>query len=289
MVVFAGDHGLAKSKVSAYPQDVTYQMVLNFLNGGSAINVFSNQHGIDLKVIDAGVNFDFEPHPMLIDNKVNHGTQNFLKNKAMTGAEYNSCIENGRNIVKDIAAQGTNIIGFGEMGIGNTSSSAILMSYLCDLPIEDCVGKGTGLDDQQLLQKIEILKSAKSFHRNLNDTQEIFQTFAGFEMVQMYGAMLEAYANNMIILVDGFIASSVFLVAQKIKPAIKDNAIFCHQSDEKGHAALLAHLEAKPLLKLGMRLGEGTGCAVAYPIIESAVRFLNEMASFESAGVSEKL
>ncbi len=288
LVVFAGDHGIAKEGVSAYPQKVTYQMVLNFLNEGAAINVFSKQHHFNLKIVDAGVNFDFEVENKLTNNKVNHGTKSFLNQKAMSTDEFHECISKGKAIVKEIAVQKTNVIGFGEMGIGNTSSSAIIMSYLCNLPIEDCVGKGTGLNNQQLQQKIKVLKQAKAFHGDLSDVEEIFTTFGGFEMAQMYGAMLEAYQQNMIILVDGFIASTVFLTAHKIDTAIINNAIFCHQSDEKGHSLLLAHLKAEPILKLGLRLGEGTGCALAYPLIESAVNFLNDMASFESAGVSEK-
>jgi nicotinate-nucleotide--dimethylbenzimidazole phosphoribosyltransferase len=175
------------------------------------------------------------------------------------------------------------------MGIGNTSSASMLMSYLCNLPIEKCVGRGTGLNDEQLQHKIAILKQAKEFHGNIENPKEVLQTFGGFEMAQMCAAMLTAHENNMIILVDGFIASSVFLIAYKINPLIKNNAIFCHLSDESGHQHLLNFLQAEPILKLNMRLGEGTGCAVAYPIIESAIAFLNNMASFESAGVSNKI
>ncbi|MCH2046296.1 MAG: nicotinate-nucleotide--dimethylbenzimidazole phosphoribosyltransferase [Saprospiraceae bacterium] len=288
LVVFAGDHGIANEGVSAYPQEVTYQMLFNFLNEGAAINVFSKQHHLDLKIVDAGVNFDFEPDQKLIYNKVNHGTKSFLNARAMSAEEFQECLQKGRAVVKDIALQNTNIIGFGEMGIGNTSSSAMLMSYLCDLPIEDCVGKGTGINEQQVKQKIEILQQAKTFHGDLNTTEEVFAVFGGFEMAQMCGAMLEALKHNMIILVDGFIATAVFLAAYKMNPEIINNAIFCHQSDEKGHARLLRYLKADPILKLGLRLGEGTGCALAYPLIESAVNFLNDMASFESAGVSEK-
>jgi len=288
LVVFAGDHGIANDGVSAYPQEVTYQMVLNFLNEGAAINVFSKQHHFDLHIVDAGVNFDFEANEKLINNKVNHGTKSFLTDKAMSLDEFHTCMHQGKAVVKNIAAQNTNIIGFGEMGIGNTSASAIMMSYLCDLPIEACVGKGTGINDEQLQRKIEILAQAQEFHGSLTTVEEIFATFGGFEMAQMCGAMLEAYAQNMIILVDGFIASTVFLAAYKMNPSIIDNAIFCHQSDEKGHALLLEYVKAEPILKLGLRLGEGTGCALAYPLIESAVNFLNDMASFESAGVSEK-
>tara|TARA_Y100000816_G_C26075700_1_gene566194 strand:+ start:470 stop:1471 length:1002 start_codon:yes stop_codon:yes gene_type:complete len=288
LIVFSGDHGIANEGVSAYPQEVTHQMVFNFINDGAAINVFSKQHDISVYIVDAGVNFNFNYHEKIIDNKISHGTKSFLKSKAMQSDEYDQCIIKGKTIVKDIALQGTNIIGFGEMGIGNTSSSSIIMSYICNYPIKDCVGRGTGINDKQLKNKIKILEESKSFHGSLNDIEEILASFGGYEMVQMCGAMLEAYNQNMIILVDGFIASTVFLASAKINPDIIENAIFCHLSDEKAHALLLKYLDVEPLLKLGLRLGEGTGCALAFPIIQSSVNFLNEMASFDSAGVSNK-
>ena len=285
IVVFAGDHGIVQEGVSAYPAEVTYQMVLNFLNGGAAINVFCKQHHIALKVADAGVNFDFEPHSSLVNSKVGKSTKNFLQQPAMTPAELQMCLEYGAKIMNETSG---NVIGFGEMGIGNTSSAAMLMSALCQLPLADCVGRGTGLDDQQLNHKMAVLTKAQQAHPNLQTPQEVLQTFGGFEIAQMTGAMLAAFADNRLLLIDGFIATSAFLVAFKINPAIKNNAVFCHLSDERGHQNLLNYLEASPLLKLNMRLGEGTGCAMAYPIVQSAVLFLNEMASFESANVSNQ-
>lgn len=288
IVVFAGDHGIANEGVSAYPQEVTYQMVMNFLNGGAAINVFCKQHDVDIKIVDAGVNYQFDAHPKLIDAKVAPGTKSFLQNQAMTEAELQLCFENGKNIVNQIAQNGCNIIGFGEMGIGNTSSASLLMSAVCDMPIVLCTGRGTGLNDSQLQNKIAVLETAKSNHPAQLTALEALQTFGGFEIAQMCSAMIAAFDQNMVIMVDGFIATSAYLVAQQINPAIKTNAIFCHQSDEQGHQNLLKYLQAEPLLKLHMRLGEGTGCAMAYPIIQSAVLFLNEMASFEDAQVSNK-
>lgn len=288
IVVFAGDHGIANEGVSAYPQEVTFQMVLNFLQGGAAINVFSKQNNIRLKIVDAGVNFDFEKNDLLINAKIAKGTESFLSNKAITAIQLQQCLDKGSEVILQILNGGSNVIGFGEMGIGNTSSATMLMSYLCNLPIESCVGRGTGLNDIQLENKISILKQAQSFHGKIENPIEVLQTFGGFEIAQMCGGMLEAFKNDMIVLVDGFIASTAFLVAYKINPAIINNAIFCHLSDEHGHQNLLTYLNAEPLLKLNMRLGEGTGCAVAYPIIESAVSFLNNMASFESAGVTNK-
>ncbi|MCH2231826.1 MAG: nicotinate-nucleotide--dimethylbenzimidazole phosphoribosyltransferase [Crocinitomicaceae bacterium] len=288
IAVFAGDHGIVNEEVSAYPQEVTFQMVMNFLQGGAAINVFSRQNKIQLKIVDAGVNFNFEPCGKLIDAKIAFGTKSYLQEKAMTKIQLQQCLGKGTEIVNAIFEANCNIIGFGEMGIGNTSSATMLMSYICDLPIEKCVGRGTGLNDVQLEHKINTLKKVQSFHGIISDPQEILQTFGGFEIAQMCGAMLAAYANKMLILVDGFIASSAFLVAHKINPKIISNAIFCHLSDEFGHQNLLDYLKVEPLLKLNMRLGEGTGCAVAYPIIESAVSFLNKMATFESADISNK-
>jgi nicotinate-nucleotide--dimethylbenzimidazole phosphoribosyltransferase len=288
ILVFAADHGIARSGVSAYPAEVTPQMVLNFLSGGAAINVFCRQNNIDLQVIDAGVNEDFEQHPKLTNAKIAKGTKSFLNENAMTSAQLQECFARAEEIIENIFVDGCNIIGFGEMGIGNTSSASMLMSALCDMPIEDCVGRGTGLDDRQLTHKIDVLKQAQAFHPKPQDAHEALQFFGGFEIAQICGAMLTAYVKNMLILVDGFIATSAFLCAYHIQPEIMKNAIFCHQSDEQGHQKMLNYLHVKPILNLGMRLGEGTGCAVAFPIIRSAVAFINDMASFESAGVSNK-
>ncbi|MEA5461856.1 nicotinate-nucleotide--dimethylbenzimidazole phosphoribosyltransferase [Arcicella sp. LKC2W] len=288
IVVFAGDHGVANDGLSAYPQEVTYQMVLNFLQGGAAINVFSKQNSITLKIVDAGVNYHFESNPNLINAKVARGTRSFLREKAMTPSQLEDCLQKGKKIVNVVAQTGCNVIGFGEMGIANTSAAAMLMSYCCTIPIENCVGRGTGINDLQLENKISLLKIAANLHGTITNPIEILQTFGGFEIAQMVGAILAAFEKNMLILVDGFIASSAFLVAFKINTEIIKNAIFCHQSEEQGHKKMLAFMQAEPLLQLNMRLGEGTGCAVAYPIIESAVNFLNQMSSFESAGISNK-
>jgi nicotinate-nucleotide--dimethylbenzimidazole phosphoribosyltransferase len=287
ILVFAADHGIAKEGVSAYPQEVTYQMVMNFLAGGAAINVFCKQHHITLKVVDAGVNFDFEPHPDLIPAKIGYGTQNFLQKPAMTLEQYHQAIQKGAEIVTQIQAKGCNIIGFGEMGIGNTSTATALMSLICNIPVERCVGRGTGIDDQKLQHKIDTLNAALHQHSQQN-IEEILVNYGGFEIVMMCGVMLKAAELKMMVMVDGFIASSAFLAAYTIEPLVKEYAVFCHQSNEKGHQLLLAFLQANPLLNLQMRLGEGTGCAMAYPIIQSSVIFLNEMASFQSASVSQK-
>lgn len=289
IVVFAGDHGIVNEGVSPYPQEVTYQMVFNFLQGGAGINVFSKQNGIEIKVVDAGVNFDFEPHPNLIQAKIDKGTKSYLSEPAMTEDQCLKAINNGAEIVNEIHKDGSNIIGFGEMGIGNTSSAAILMSLLCRIPIENCVGKGTGLDDEGVEKKKAILKSAIENQRNIEQSPlSILATFGGFEIAMMCGAMMKAAELKMILMIDGFIATSSLLVASKMNQSILDYCVFAHQSNENGHRLMLDHLKAEPLLNIGMRLGEGTGAAVAYPLIQSAINFLNQMASFESAAVSNK-
>ncbi|MGB1310436.1 MAG: nicotinate-nucleotide--dimethylbenzimidazole phosphoribosyltransferase [Leucothrix sp.] len=287
VLTFAGDHGAANAGVSAYPQEVTFQMVMNFLQGGAAINVFCKQNDIALQVVDAGVNFDFEDAPGLINAKIAPGTANYLEEPAMSQAQVDDCFQRAAMIVTDVAQQGCNIIGFGEMGIGNTASASLIMSAICQLPIERCVGRGTGLDDAGLDRKLGLLTEAQAKHGELSDPKQILQTYGGFEVAQICGAMLAAKEQGMVIMVDGFIATAAYLVAQAINPAISKHAIFCHTSNEAGHQLMLEHLQAEPLVNIGMRLGEGTGCAVAYPLIKSAVAFLNEMASFESAGVSE--
>jgi len=241
-----------------------------------------------VKTIDAGVNYHFDNLDGLTDAKVGLGTENFIVTKAMTKAQLNQCFENASTIVKEVKETGCNVIGFGEMGIGNTSSASMIMHHITKIDLEDCIGRGTGLDNPQLLRKKQLLKQANDFHGQISHPLDVLQTYGGFEVAQICGAMIEAFKNQMIILVDGFIATSAFLVAESLYPEIKEFAIFCHNSNEIGHQKMLNYLDVKPLLHLEMRVGEGTGCALAYPIIQNAVAFLNEMASFESAGVSNK-
>lgn len=288
IVVFAADHGIANHGVSAYPQDVTRQMVGNFLEGGAAINVFCKQNNIDLSIVDAGVNYDFPTNAKLINAKIAKGTQSFLHVPAMSQTELQLCFEKGKSIVNDIAQTGCNCIGFGEMGIGNTSTASVLMSLLTGLPIEECVGKGTGVENNKLLEKHNLLKKAIENYSGPAELKEQLAYFGGFEIIQMASGMLTAFENKMIILVDGFICSVAFLIASKINPEIIKNTVFSHCSAEQAHQKLLDYLGAKPILNLDLRLGEGTGCAIAFPILKSAEVFLNEMASFESAGVSRK-
>jgi nicotinate-nucleotide--dimethylbenzimidazole phosphoribosyltransferase len=286
MLVFAGDHGVATAGVSPFPQEVTRQMVLNFLGGGAAINVFARQNGIAVRVVDAGVNYDFGDVEGLIDAKIGLGTRNFLEGAAMTREECEAAISRGAVLAAQEIAQGTNVLGFGEMGIGNTSSAAIITSKICGLPLAQCVGRGTGLDDDGLQKKQSILAEAVARHGASSDPLDVLAAFGGFEIAMMAGAMLGAAQRGALLLTDGYIATSALLVAASLQPAIKDYCVFAHESGEPGHARQLAWLGVEPLLSLDMRLGEGTGAALAYPLVQAAVNFLNEMASFESAGVS---
>jgi nicotinate-nucleotide--dimethylbenzimidazole phosphoribosyltransferase len=287
ILVFAGDHGIVSSGVSAYPQEVTYQMVMNFLQGGAAINVFCKQNNIKLMVIDTGVNHDFDNCKNLIHKKVAYGTKSFLEEPAMTSLELEKCFSVGNESIIKILHSDSNIVGFGEMGIGNTSSASLLMHKLLHLNLEDCTGKGTGLTDKQLQTKISILKQASKTSTD-DDPKEVLRCYGGFEIAAIVGAMISAAKNKMIVMVDGFIVTAAYLVAKKLYPNLQKFAVFCHQSEEQGHRLLLEKLNVVPLLKLNMRLGEGTGCALAYPIIKGAITFINEMASFESASVSQK-
>jgi nicotinate-nucleotide--dimethylbenzimidazole phosphoribosyltransferase len=289
IIIFAGDHGIAAEGVSAYPPSVTSQMVFNFLQGGAAINVLSRQNHIFLRVVDAGVNHDFPPHEMRIGRKIAKSTRNFLHENAMTLDQATEAIAAGSDALDAVSDSGCNIVGFGEMGIGNTSSASLLMSVLCSMPLSECVGRGTGLDDDGLMRKIAILEKAASFHTLPATPLDALVHFGGFEIAQMCGAMLRAAERRMTILVDGFIASVAFLVALKLHVHVKDYAIFAHRSDEHAHSVLLQYIGVHPVLDLKLRLGEGTGCALVFPLIESAVAILREMASFESAGVSRKV
>jgi nicotinate-nucleotide--dimethylbenzimidazole phosphoribosyltransferase len=299
IVVFAGDHGIAQTGlVNPYPQEVTAQMVLNFLNGGAAINVFCRQYNITLQVVDSGVNHDLIPASsqlrvkggeLFIHAKMDYGTRNYLEAAAMSEATALAAIEKGKTIVGAIANNRCNCIGFGEMGIGNTSSASLIMSAITGILPTDCVGRGTGVNDKQLQIKIKTLEKVYALHQlHLlhNQPVTLLARIGGFEIAMMTGAYLQAADQKMVIVVDGFIATAALLLAQQINPSVLNYCVFAHTSGERGHEKMLQYLQVKPLLHLGMRLGEGTGAALAIPLIQSAVNFLQEMASFESAGVS---
>lgn len=287
MVVFAGDHGIAAEGVSAYPQAVTVQMVGNMLAGGAAINVFARQHGFALQVVDAGVADELPAHPQLQPRKIALGTKNLCNEAAMSRLEAQAALTAGMEVMQALPG---NVVAFGEMGIANTSPAALLLARLTGASIEDATGRGTGLDDAQLRHKLDVLTRALVRHPATEPLDAIGELAAlgGFEIAMMAGAMLQAASERRVVLVDGFIAGAAALIAQTLVPSVRDYLVFCHRSAETGHRLLLAHLQAKPLLELDLRLGEGTGALLAWPLVQSAANFLNEMASFESAGVSDK-
>jgi len=286
VIVFAGDHGITEAGVSAYPAEVTAQMVRNFVAGGGAINVFSRLHGLTLEVVDAGVRAPLPNSPGLVNSRIANGTRNFADGPAMTADQRDTAMTAGMARVLRHAQQGSNVIAFGEMGIGNTSSAACLMSRLTGIPLADCVGRGAGLDDAGLTRKREVLEKAMARHADAADPLDALAAFGGFEIAMMAGAFLAAAASRMVILVDGFIASAALLVASRIDPNVLQYCVFSHCSHEQGHRALLKHFDAEPLLALDLRLGEGTGAALAWPLVASAVAFLRDMATFTAAGVS---
>lgn len=285
IVVFAADHGIASEGVSAFPQAVTMQMVGNMLAGGAAINVLARQRGFALHVVDAGVASDLPDHPQLIKRKIAHATHNLAQGPAMTAHQLNAALQAGSDV---LAALPGNVVAFGEMGIANTSPAALLLHRLAGVSIEEATGRGTGLTDPQLLHKQSVLQRAAELHKNAIAPLDALAALGGFEIAMMTGAMLQAASERRVILVDGFIAGSAALAACALAPAAKDYMVFCHRSAERGHQAMLAYLGARALLDLGMRLGEGTGALLAWPLVQSAVNVMNEMASFESAGVSGK-
>jgi nicotinate-nucleotide--dimethylbenzimidazole phosphoribosyltransferase len=289
MIVFAGDHGIAHEGVSPYPQAVTAQMVANFVAGGAAINVFSRVAGLTLEIVNAGVATPLPDSPGLVNQPIARGTRNFTREPAMTIDQARAALAAGAARVRHHAALGTNVIGFGEMGIANTSSAACVMSRLCGVPIDECVGRGTGLDNAGLANKRNVLASALAHHARSTAPLDVLATFGGFEMAMMAGAYLAAAEAKMMILVDGFIATAALVVADSLAPAVRDYCVFAHVSNEAGHRRMLDHFGAKPFLALDMRLGEGTGAALALPLVHAAVAFLNEMASFESAGVAGRV
>ncbi|PKO61844.1 MAG: nicotinate-nucleotide--dimethylbenzimidazole phosphoribosyltransferase [Betaproteobacteria bacterium HGW-Betaproteobacteria-18] len=295
MVVFAGDHGLVRRGVSAFPQDVSWQMVENFLAGGAAVSVFSRANQIALTVVDCGVKHDFlaglpagAQRPGLKVCKVagsEHGTADSSKQAAMTALQCQQALQNGIDLVKTLPG---NALLLGEMGIGNTSAASLLLSRLAGLDIEVCTGAGTGLDAAAVQRKTAILREVLARHPQAKTPLDALAAFGGFEIATMVGAVLQAAQERRVIVVDGFIASSAVLVAHALQPLVLQRCVFAHRSGERGHEFMLQHLGVQALLDLGLRLGEGSGAALAWPLLQAACAMLREMASFESAGVSEK-
>lgn len=286
-VIFAADHGIVEEGVSLSPKEITWQQISNFLHGGAGVNFLCRQHGFTLKIVDAGVDYDLPYEKGIIDMKVRKGTRNYLHEAAMTEEEMELCLERGAEVVRRCHEEGSNILSFGEMGIGNTSSSSMWMTCFTDIPLKECVGAGSGLDNAGIRHKYEILKQALDNYRGDGSPRDIIRHFGGLEMVMAIGAMLQAAELKMIILVDGFIMTNCILAAGKLHPEVLDYAIFGHCGDESGHKLLLEKLNANPLLHLGLKLGEGTGAICAYPIVVSAVRMINEMDNFAHAAITK--
>ena len=288
LLLFAGDHGLVEEGVSAWPSEVTAQMVLNFLAGGAAANVFARSNGIDIQVIDAGVVGELPDHPDLLRADIRKGTRNALKEDALTQEEAEAALAFGEKLANDKVAQGTKVIALGEMGIGNTSSATLLAHAIEGIDLETLTGPGAGLDVDGVSRKLEILQKTAARKPGKLAPLEALAAFGGLEIAMMAGALMGAAKANAIALVDGFIASSAALVALRMHPELKGNVVFAHKSKEPGHASMLAAMDANPLIDLDLRLGEGSGALLAFPLLRNACAMLNEMATFESAGVSGK-
>lgn len=294
MIVFAGDHHIAKHSISIAPSEVTRQMVLNFLIGGAAINCFCNTNDIAMKVVDCGIITPLsEDEKALNDNfieqRLGEGIGDISTTSAMNSQQVEQGLTYGKKIADATIEQGCNVLLLGEMGIGNTSSASAILSALSDEPTENFVGKGTGINEEQFLLKKQLVeKSIKRIDqiKAKESPEYLLQELAGFEIVQMVGAILGAAAKGVPTLIDGFIVTSAALVAVKINPVVRDYLIFSHQSNEQAHQKMLNMMEAKPLLNISLRLGEGTGAALALPLLRCAASFYNDMASFESAGVT---
>jgi len=286
VLIFAADHGIASRGVSAYPQLVTGQMVLNFLTGGAAISVLARQHGLALRVVDAGLVAEPAPHRNLISERIAPGTHDFSLAPAMSPEQMQRAIDTGARIVRSLGHRGTNAFLLGEMGIGNTSSASMLVHVMTGWALEECVGKGTGLDDPGLARKCEILAHARSRCSGPLSPTDALTEFGGFEIAMLVGAMIAAAENQWLVVIDGFIVAAALLIATRLRPDVRSVCVISHVGDEKGHQALLDSLKMDPLLDLHLRLGEASGAAFAWPLIVSSVNLLNEMASFESAGVT---
>jgi nicotinate-nucleotide--dimethylbenzimidazole phosphoribosyltransferase len=288
IMVFAGDHGMAREGVSAYPQDVTAQMVANYLNGGAAINVLARQHGLGLYVINAGVASPLQAAPGLLDHSIAPGTRNAIREPAMSVEQCTTAIDTGRRLVANAISNGSNALLFGEMGIGNTASASLLLHRVTGWPLTQCVGRGTGLDDAGLARKLHALEAASTRVTRALEPLDTLREFGGFELAMLVGAILECAQQHCVAVIDGFAVSVCALLAQKLDPSALEHCVFSHCSAELAHRALLEHLGHKPLLDLELRLGEASGAALAWPLIDASARLMSDMASFESAGVTNR-
>ena len=289
-LLFGGDHGIEREDVSVSPREVTWQQMKNFTQGGGGVNMFCRQHGFKLRIVDVGVDYDLSTVDGIIDRKIARGTKNFLYEPAMSVTEFEQAIAVGSELVDDCIAEGCEVLCIGEMGIANTSPSSIWMSLLGDIPLADCIGAGAGLDSPGIQHKYEVLSKAIN-HYIATEPQPTpitpLRYFGGFEMIAAIGAMLRAAEQHLVVLIDGFIMTACAAATIQLYPASKDYMIFTHCGDESGHKRMLDMLGAKPLLHLGLRLGEGTGALCSFPIIDSAVRMINEMNNFDNAQITK--
>lgn len=286
-IIFAADHGIVEEGVSLSPKEITWQQISNFLHGGAGVNFLCRQHGFKLKIVDAGVDYDLPYEQGIINMKVRKGTRSYLHQAAMTEEEMELCLCRGAEVVRRCHEEGSNVLSFGEMGIGNTSSSSLWMTCFTGIPLEQCVGAGSGLNNDGIRHKYNVLKQSLENYKGDGSPRDIIRHFGGLEMAMAVGGMLQAAELKMVILVDGFIMTNCILAASKLYPEVLDYAIFGHCGDETGHKLLLDSMAAQPLLNLGLRLGEGTGAICAYPIVDSAVRMINEMDNFANASITK--
>lgn len=285
-LLLGGDHGIEREGVSVSPREVTWQQMINFTKGGGGVNMFCRQHGFDLSIVDVGVDYDLSAYPAIQNRKIARGTKNFLYEPAMSKTEYEQALSVGIDLVDDCKEKGCRILSIGEMGIANTSPSSIWMHLFTGIPLKDCIGAGAGLDTIGIRHKYEILQRAVENYKLCTTNYPPIPYFGGFEMVTAIGAMLRAAELHLIILIDGFIMTACAMAVCHLYPHAKDYMIFTHCGDESGHQRMLDALDAEPLLRLGLRLGEGTGALCAFPIIDSAVRMMNEMNNFDNANIT---
>ena len=296
-ILYGGDHGIEREKVSVSPRDVTWQQMKNFTRGGGGVNMFCRQHGFKLLIVDVGVDYNLSDNPDILNRKIACGTRNFLYEAAMSEEEFDKAISIGAEIAERCKDEGCNIICTGEMGIANTSPSSIWMHIFGNIPLDDCIGVGAGLNEEGLRHKREVLtKAVDNFKKQwkadngewtIENWKQVIRYFGGFEMVAAIGTMLRAAELGMLVMVDGFIISACMLAASRLYPTLLYYAIFGHCGDESGHRRMLELMNARPLLHLGMRLGEGTGALCSYPIIKSAVKMVNEMNNFDNAKITK--
>ena len=289
-LLLGGDHGIEREGVSVSPREVTWQQMINFTRGGGGVNMFCRQHDFKLRIVDVGVDYDLSNVSGIINRKIARGTKNFLYEPAMSEEEFDRAIAVGVDLVDACIGEGCRVLSIGEMGIANTSPSSIWMHLFGNIPLEECIGAGAGLDTPGIRHKYEVLSQAvENYHHWSENQSQVapLRYFGGFEMVAAIGAMLRAAEQHLIILVDGFIMTACAIAAVQLYPAAQDYMVFTHCGDESGHKRMLDIVDAKPLLHLGLRLGEGTGALCAFPIVDSAVRMMNEMNNFDNAKITK--